>query len=397
MRLAPSLLLALVVLPAAGTTIPAQRSPAASPEWRAFTQAFDSLAAAEGDVGASALLIRNGRVAARHHVGFADHTVGRRVDDASIFHWGSITKTLTAIAIMQLRDRGKLSLDDPVTRWIPELRQVSDPYGMNDSITIRMLLTHSAGYQGSTWPWRRGAAWEPFEPTTWEQLVAMMPWQRLLFRPGTRSQYSNPGILYLARVIERITGDAWQSYVQKNLLTPLRLERSYFGVTPYHLAADRSHNYVVRRDTLTGRDTVIDQGADFDPGITIPNGGWNAPLDDLGRYLAFLVGAPRDSAEAKRWAFVLKRSTLEEMWRPAFPLAAPGDSIGLTFFVHDREGTRLIGHTGSQAGFRSFVYFDPRTRDAIVVGFNTTNYAQRSTFGEVQQRAWRLLRSASGE
>ncbi len=390
-RAAPLALAALAL----AHPLAAQRAPTPAPAWREFTARFDSLARAERIVGASALLVRDGQVVERHHFGYADLATGRRVDDATIFHWGSITKTLTAIAIMQLRDRGRLGLDDPVTRWIPELRQVHDPYGMNDSITIRMLLTHSAGYQGPTWPWRQNVDWEPFEPTSWEQLVAMMPWQQLLFRPGTRTSYANPGFIYLARIIEKVTGDVWQAYVQKNLLSPLRLERSYVGVTPYHLAADRSHHYLVRRDTAAMRDTVVDLGADFDPGVTIPNGGWNAPLDDLARYVVFLTGAARDSATAGRHGVVLSRRSLEEMWRSAYPLEpgrASPDSMALTFFVHNRPGMRLVGHTGQQGAFRSFMYLNPATRAGVVVAYNTTNRTMPSHFARVADDAMRLLR-----
>src|ERR671922_1031678 len=94
--------------------------------WAALVRAFDAYATADSVVGASALLLEGGRVVARHEYGFADRALGQRVDARTIFHWGSITKTLTAVAIMQLRDRQRLSLDDRVTRWIPELRQVHD-------------------------------------------------------------------------------------------------------------------------------------------------------------------------------------------------------------------------------------------------------------------------------
>src|SRR5664279_2265239 len=177
---------------------------------------------------------------------------------------------------MQLRDRGKLSLDDRVTSYIPELRLVHDAYGSMDSVTIRMLLSHSAGFQNPTWPYGTGEPWEPFEPTTWNQLVAMMPYQQLLFKPGSQFSYSNPGFIYLARIIEQLSGDPWETYVQKNILSPLALTRSSFGATPYYLAADRSHNYSVIRDSA-GHTEVRDNGADFDPGITIP-GSKSAPL-----------------------------------------------------------------------------------------------------------------------
>lgn len=87
-------------------------------------------------VGESALLLREDQVAARHHYGHADRSSGARIDDSTVFHWASITKTLTVVAILQLRDRGELSLDDRITAWIPELRRIHDPFGTLDSITI---------------------------------------------------------------------------------------------------------------------------------------------------------------------------------------------------------------------------------------------------------------------
>jgi CubicO group peptidase (beta-lactamase class C family) len=320
------------------------------------------------------LIVQGGRVIARHDFGFADRALARRADTNSIYHWASITKTLTAIAVMQLRDRGRLSLDDRVSRYVPELRQIHDPFGSIDSVTIAMLLSHSAGFQNPTWPYGRGRPWEPFEPTRWEQLVAMMPYQEVLFPPGSRYSYSNPGFIYLARIIEQLTGDPWETYIQKNILTPLGLTRSYFGITPYHLAMWRSNNYTLMADS-SGHESVVANGVDFDPGITIPNGGWNAPLGDLATYLAFLTGGKPSG--------VLARGSLEEMWRarylamePVAGTASPADSMGLSFFVLWRSGTRFVGHTGHQAGFRSFFYIDPATGAAVVAAFNTTNDAR---------------------
>jgi len=365
----------------AGGAVLAQNG-AAPAGWQSFTRLLETYADSDHVIGTSALVMRDGKVLARHSYGFADKTAGKRVDDRSIFHWGSITKTLTAVSIMQLRDRGKLSLDDKVTRWVPELREIHDSYGMIDSITIRMLLSHSAGFQNGTWPYGNGEDWEPFEPTTWNQLVAMMPYQQLHFRPGAKYSYSNPGFIYLARIIEKISGDPWASYVQKNVLSPLGLDRSYFGGTPYYLAGDRSHNYYVRRDSVTRRDSVRDNGADFDPGITIPNGGWNAPLDDLATYLAFLTNAP-GKAPMERYDVVLRRASLEEMWRPVVQTesgyGSESDFMGLSFFGTRRNGVTYMGHTGSQAGFRAFMYFDATKKTAVLVAFNST--MQRSTPG----------------
>jgi CubicO group peptidase (beta-lactamase class C family) len=371
----------LVILagPTPAQSRPARRTAAPPPGWTAFTAAFDGFARSDRVVGGTVAVLRDGRILARHDYGLGDRAAATPVDPAAVYHWASITKTLTAIAIMQLRDRGRLTLDDPVTRWLPELRQVHDSFGAVDDITIRMLLSHSAGFQNPTWPYGEGKPWEPFEPTRWEQLVAMMPYQEIGFAPGSRWGYSNPAFIYLGRIIEALTGDPYEVYIQKNIWTPLGMTRSFFGVSPYHLSARRAASYTVRADSAAG-ERIIEHRREFDPGITIPNGGWNAPIEDFAIYLAFLSGATHgDSAAARRQNAVLPRASLEEMWRPVVPMPAgpaSGESFGLSFYLFRRDRTTVVGHTGEQSGFRSFFYLDPATSTAVVGVVNTTNEAE---------------------
>jgi len=380
-----ALLLFLLILP-----LPRGARAQAPAGWGEFKAAFREFVQTDSIVGASALLMRDGRVLDRVDLGYADRTRGLRVDTGTVYHWGSITKTLTAVSIMQLRDRGRLRLEDHVVDYIPELRQVHDPFGAIDSVTIRMLLSHSAGFMNPTWPYDRGRAWEPFEPTRWEQLVAMMPYQEIQFKPGTRYSYSNPGFIYLARIIEKLSGDPWESYVRKNIFAPLGMNESYFRTTPYYLAARRSHNYSVDVDSATHAVRVTDHGADFDPGITVPNGGWNAPLSELASWAAFLTSGVADS-------IVLRRASLEEMWQPVQPMAsgyqaAPNEWMGLSFFIDGTGDARVIGHTGHQANFGAFLYFNPRTRMAVIAAYNTTNEAGAELESRVQRAAVALLR-----
>lgn len=347
--------------------------------WAAFTSAFDGYAQADGVVGGSVEVLRAGRVLARHAYGRGDlRAAGAPADDA-VYHWASITKTLTAIAVLQLRDRGRLTLDDPIVRYVPELRQVHDGFGPIDDVTLRMLLSHSAGFQNPTWPYGESRPWEPFEPTRWDQLVAMMPYQELGFRPGSRFGYSNPAFIYLARVIEALSGDPWAVYVQKNIWTPLGMTESFVGRSPYHLAGRRARSYTVRADS-GGAPRTEANPPEFDPGITIPNGGWNAPVADLVKYLAFLTHADHgDSALAARYDGVLRHATLEEMWRPVVPLGAAGgldEAFGLSFYLYRRGDRTIVGHTGEQSGFRTFFFLDPASTTAVVGVLNTTNEAR---------------------
>jgi CubicO group peptidase (beta-lactamase class C family) len=158
--------------------------------------------------------------------------------------------------------------------------------------------------------------------------------------------------------------------VHKNILMPLGMHRSYFDTTPYHLIGDRANNYTMVNERLRTN------GLDFDTGITVSNSGLNAPMPDLGRYSAFLMGDPAQQSTYDR---ILARSTLEEMFGPQLamtdPVAAYADpidqQIGLSFFVVDSHGGRLIGHTGSQRGFRAFLYVDPDAGTAAIAAFNT--------------------------
>jgi len=377
-----SLLLALPFGLVAATTLSAQGRP---PNWDAAVKAFDDLLAADRVVGGTLVLARSGTVVTRHDVGLADRERKQPVAPGTLYHWGSITKTLTAVAILQLRDRGLLSLDDPITRWVPELRQVHNPFGSMDGITLRMLLSHSSGFQDPTWSYRAGKDWEPFEPTRWEQLVAMMPYQEIHFAPGSRYGYSNPAYIYLARVIEAITGDPWQSYIYKNIWGPLGIRESYFNRTPWQLTERRSAGYTLRREE-GGAESIRDNGREFDPGVTIPNGGWNAPVADLVAWGSALAGVASESAAGP----VVSRETLEVMWRPVVQ-ARDHEAMGLGFFIVTQGKTRLIGHTGEQGGFRSFMYLDPTSQSVVVGVVNTTNDARP----EESDRAFRRAAGAA--
>jgi CubicO group peptidase (beta-lactamase class C family) len=269
---------------------------------------------------------------------------------------------------MQLRDRGLLKLDDPVIKYLPELRAVHDPFGDKSEITIRQLMSHSAGFRNPTFPWKDSTKeWQPHEPQDWEQLVAMFPYTEVKFKPGSRFSYSNLGVIFLGRIIELITKDDFEVYIDKNIFKPLEMYRSYFDATPYHLLKYRSHSYYIENgNRKPGR-------FDVNTGITVSNGGLNAPLPDMVKYLNFLVG---DLQKQPVYEGMLKRSSLEEMWQPVVESnenangnPEPGLKVGLSFFLDERNA--LIGHTGDQNGFVMYIDFASKARCASILAFNT--------------------------
>ena len=341
----------------------AQTPPGFEAAWGQIVDEYKHTLDENGIVGSSLVFLHDGAMIASAYHGLADRDTERAVDENTIYHWASITKTFTGIAIMQLRDRGLLRLDDPIVKYVPELRAVHNPFGEMEAITLRHLLSHAAGFRSPTWPWGGGEDWHPHEPTDWAQLVAMMPYTEVHFAPGSRFGYSNPGIIFLGRVIEALSGDDYEVYIDKNILRPLGMYRTYFDHTPYHLLPYRSNNYLVRTGTPQAN------GLDFDTGITVSNGGLNAPLPDMATYLAFLMGGPDE-----RYEEVLKRASLEEMWQIHQPVDESNglkQSMALTFFVLERDGRRWIGHTGSQQAFMSFIYINPATQTGAIAAFNT--------------------------
>jgi CubicO group peptidase (beta-lactamase class C family) len=267
--------------------------------WRRVADLYRQRVRDAGIVGTALMFVRGPEVVYSAFEGYQVAHNSRRVDESTIFHWASITKTLTGVAIMQLRDRGLLTLDDPAVKYVPELRQVHNPYGDISQVTIRQLMSHSAGFRAATWPWGGDKAWEPFEPTRWEQVVAMFPYTEIMFPPGSRYSYSNPGVIFLGRIIELLSGDDYEIYVTKNIFMPLGMTRSFFDRAPRHLIDFRSHSF--RRDD----GGIEEQRFDFDTGITVSNGGLNAPPADMVKWLAFLIEGNET---------ILNSSSLDEMF-----------------------------------------------------------------------------------
>jgi CubicO group peptidase (beta-lactamase class C family) len=362
-RLSPWLLLTLLLA-----------NPASAGE-RAFGKALDAFRTFHRDemrkggiAGSSFYVVRDGGIVVADHRGLQDADANVPVDAQTIYHWASITKTMTGIAIMQLRDRGLLNLDDPIVRYVPELAKVHDPFGDPGAITLRQLMSHSAGFGGATWRWR-DREWQPFEPPGWAQLAAMIPYTEVKYKPGSRFSYSNPGIVYLGQVIERLSGEDFEVYIDKNILRPLGMHESYFDRTPPFLLPHRSHSYYIHDGKR------VPARFDADTGVTVSNGGLNAPLPDMAKYVAFLLG------DAKRpdYDLVLKRSSLDEMWKPQISAGedytqgrmASTTYSGLSFFLDRTDGIHIIGHNGDQNGFRAYLSLCPDQHMGSLLTFNT--------------------------
>ena len=346
-------------------------------KWSRIVDGYRRQLEQAGIVGGSLVFVKEGAVAGTVFAGYQQLEGKRATDADTIYHWASITKMFTGVAIMQLRDRARLSLDDPAVKYIPELREVHNPFGDMSQVTIRHLMTHSAGFRAPTWPWGGDRAWHPFEPTRWAQVAAMLPYTELQFAPGTRYSYSNPGVIFLGRIIELLAGEDYEIYITKNIFMPLGMTRSFFDRAPVHLLAHRSHSY---QRTDRGLEPLP---FDFDTGITVSNGGLNAPAGDMAKWVGFLIGGAADVGARQVHDIVLKRSSLDEMFTPLIT-AKDGEGgsgadvhAGLSCFVERHHGVELVGHSGNQNGFLSHLYLHRPSRSGYIVAFNTDARSER--------------------
>lgn len=312
-------------------------------------------------------IVAGGRLVYTGSAGYADVARGTLVTSATDFRIASMTKSFISVAILQLRDAGRLRLDDPASRYLPELAGQKGPASDAPAITIRMLLTHSAGFpEDNPWGDRQLADDDA-------QLLALIR-KGLSFSnsPGIGYEYSNTGFAILAHILQTITGETYEHYVTSHILKPLGMEHTYFeysDVPPSALA----HGY--RR--LGGE--WVEQPM-LHTGIYGAMGGMITTMEDFARYEAFQLAAwPSRSGKEEG---PLRRSSCREMQQPwvfnnlnaafAYPGGgSAGGSAGGGFsgsgpacplvsaygygirWARDCKGKTMVGHTGGLPGFGS--------------------------------------------
>jgi CubicO group peptidase (beta-lactamase class C family) len=291
----------------------------------------------------AASVIRDGTLA---YVGGAGTLLGLAADGVTVanvqFRIGSITKTLTSVLLLQLRDEGLLSLDDPLSRHIP-----GTPVG--STVTLRQLLAHAAGLQREP----DGDWWERVDGGAVDKLLADLTPEKLALPAQYGYHYSNLAYGLLGAVLQRATGVAWAELIQHRLLTPLGMTR-----TSYHPADPFAPGYVVH----PWLDTLREEPRS-DTGAMAPAGQlWSTPAD-LTKWAAFL--ADPDPA-------VLNPATLREMCAPVVmnDLDTWSGAHGLGVELY-RSGDRVyVGHSGSMPGYLASLLVHRPSRTGIVVYAN---------------------------
>ncbi|MEJ7769387.1 MAG: serine hydrolase domain-containing protein [Chitinophagaceae bacterium] len=321
-------------------------------------------------------IVYNGQLVQTGETGNSNISLQLLADSSSAFHIASMTKSFTAMAILQLRDKGKLSLDEPAYLYIPELKNQKAASPDAAPITIRHLLTHSAGFpEDNPWGDRQLAISNA-------QMITMIK-KGISFSnpPGIAYEYSNFAYALLGYIIKKISGKYYVDYITDQVLRPLGMTNTYFE---YADVADNklAHGYRWLNNNWAEQPMLHN-------GAYGAMGGMITTMTDFVKYLSMHLAAWPPSSDNKN--YVLKKSSLREMHHPwqlrdldtAFAYR-PGKKCPIVTaygyglrWSKDCEGKIMIGHSGGLPGFGSNWTFMPDYGLGVVCFANST-YAPAS-------------------
>lgn len=335
-------------------------------------------------------IVMDGKLVHTGNTGYADIAHQVPANPESDFRIASMTKSFTAMAVLKLRDEGKLKLDDPVGMYIPEMKNMKYPTKDASEVTVRHLLTHAAGYpEDNPWGDRQLA-------DTDEELLAIYQ-KGVSFSndPGLGYEYSNLGFATLGYLIKKVSGIPYQDYITENILKPLGMTHTYWEYTK------------VPKEQLAHGYRWINNGWEEQPllhdGSYGAMGGLITTIEDFSKYMALHLSAwpPRDDQELGP----VKRSSVREMQYPwniyalnANTKTAEGVlcptvnayAYGIRW-TKDCNDRITIGHTGGLPGFGSQWAVMPEYGIGIVAFANAT-YARA---GIINTQALETLLSVS--
>jgi CubicO group peptidase (beta-lactamase class C family) len=278
------------------------------------------------------------------------------IDADTVFEIASITKTMTATVAVRLASDGKLDLDAPVRRYLPDFR-VAD-LTVSATVSVRDLFTHTAGWFG-----------EYLEPSGYGEdaiakaVAAMTDLQQVA--PVGVFSYNNVSLTLAGRVIEVITGKPYAAAVRELLFVPLGMTRSAFDATEV-LYERLAAGHTVRDGRPAVVRTRFGEGRNSDPA-----GGVRSTVNDVLRYARFHLGDGTSAGGSR----LLPGAALAAMREPLVPMGALGH-VGLSWFVEDRGGTRLASHGGATVAHMSQLVLVPNRGAAFVILTNGANGAR---------------------
>ncbi len=308
--------------------------------------------------GASVLVMQNGEVLLEKGYGFADLKSKRPVDPATtIFRLASISKLFTWVSVMQLAEQGKLDLDSDVNHYLDfQIRPA-----FSRPITLRNLMTHSGGFEEV---YRDIIVTNPKQTVSLRDFL-MRNQPKRIFAPGTIPAYSNYGVGLAGYIVQRVSGQPFEQYVEQHIFVPLKMVHStFYQPPPALLLRLPSEGY----PTDTQKHPI-----GFEIFNPAPAGGVSSTAADMGRFgQALLNGGELDGSR------ILRPETLAAMWTPQFRASDQLPPIGMGFYQVWRNNLRWIGHEGDLVAFHSLFMLEPSQKLLLFISYNSAGGGERT-------------------
>ena len=322
--------------------------------------------------GAAVVIASHGQTVYERYFGLADLETKTPVCDSTNFCIASVSKQFAAVALLQLAGEGRLSLDDPLSKFFPEFK--ADFY---KRITLRHILSHTSGIPDAR---PRDDRDFVLHATDVPSVGYMINLDTLNFEPGTRYEYINPTFQLIYQIVERVTGQKFDDYMQRNVFDKASMSRTTYFEAGKQIA-DMAHGYAWN-DRL-GRYEEFDYGEEsfF---ATKADGGLYTSVRDFLRWEQALSNGK-----------VLADSMLREAYTPRIDIRPdanygyqPNASYGYGFFIQQSPGQpQIIYHTGDNGGFTIYAGKVPE-RDLVLLFFSTRNDIDRMA---IVNRVWQTL------
>jgi len=311
--------------------------------------------------------------------GFANRDTREPMRSSSVSRTGSISKSVTALLMMILVDRGLVRLDDPVSLYLPELNGLQDRRSGSQDITFRHLASHTAGLaREPDWPESTVGSIGDWE----NRILESIPRTAYDSIPGARYQYSNIGFGILGLALSRAANRPFIDLVEDEIFTPLGMTGSSFVVQGAELEPRLAHGYVLKDEEISSEAPMREHAG---RGYKVPNGGVYSTVGDLGRFLGAVAGVPGLKIVEES-----SRKQMLAMQTPENP--SQGYGLGLSL-VSDDKGNWFAGHGGSVAGYNAYMTVDPDAKIGVVL---LRNYTEgRTNLGGMAQSLLSELRASS--
>lgn len=306
--------------------------------------------------GIGIAIIENGKVILQKGYGFSNVDKGIKVENTTGFNIGSISKTFAAWGVMKLVQEGRIDLDAPAEKYLTRWHLPKSKYDSN-KVTIRRLLSHTAGLSLHGYP-----GWSPKDslPTIEESLNGKNNGPErveMIMEPGTKWKYSGGGYTMLQLIIEEVTKQKFEDYMQTEILTPLGMSNSSYTIDDKILkASSLEHN-------------PFGEAMDFELFTAKAAAGMHTTIED---FTKFAFASLYKSNNNNKFQQVLSTRFLKEMMEPA-PVSNGIYGLGYQIESIRDANMNLVGHGGANAGWHALFRINPETNDGFIVITNGAN------------------------